>query len=81
VFHVDEFGPGTLRPRPGRQRAGVSGKNADPKRGPRRRRRTTYRCTQGVRHLLAANDLGPDRLHGHVKPVRNRSTFLAFWRY
>ena len=81
IFCVDEFGPLNLQPRPGRQWAGVSGKNKDPKRGPRRRLRATYNRKQGVRHLLAAYDLNRDRLYGHVKPVKDRTTFLAFCRY
>nr|WP_241830098.1 IS630 family transposase [Parafrankia colletiae] len=81
VFCLDEFGPLNLQPRPGRMWAGVSGKHADPKRGPRRRMRAAYRRTQGVRHLLAAYDLARDRLYGHVKPVKGRTQFLAFCRY
>ncbi|TFE25065.1 IS630 family transposase [Frankia sp. B2] len=81
IFCMDEFGPLNLQPRPGRMWAGVGGKNADPKRGPRRRLRATYRRTQGVRHLLAGYDLHRDRLYGHVKPVKGRTQFLAFCRY
>jgi hypothetical protein len=35
----------------------------------------------GVRHLLAAYDLGRDRLYGHVKVRKGRTEFLAFCRY
>jgi transposase len=34
-----------------------------------------------VRHLLAAYDLGRDRLYGHVKKRKGRTEFLAFCRY
>jgi transposase len=30
---------------------------------------------------MAAYDLGKDRLYGHVKLTKNRTTFLAFCRY
>ncbi|HSH62409.1 MAG TPA: transposase, partial [Acidimicrobiales bacterium] len=47
----------------------------------RRRRRATYTRTQGVRHLFAALDLGTDKMYGHVKVNKNRTTFLGFCRY
>jgi len=78
---VDEFGPLNLQPRPGRQWAAVSGKNAEPGRGPRSRMRATYTRTEGVRHLLAAYELGEDKLFGHVKPRKTRARFLEFCRY
>ncbi|MCW3469571.1 transposase [Rhodococcus pyridinivorans] len=34
-----------------------------------------------MRHLFAAYDLGKDKLYGHVKTTKNRSTFLEFCRY
>ena len=34
-----------------------------------------------MRHLLAALDLNQDKLYGHVKANKNRTTFLAFCRY
>jgi hypothetical protein len=34
-----------------------------------------------VRHLFAAYDLGTDKLYGHIKKTKNRSTFLEFCRY
>jgi len=81
IFCVDEFGPLNLQPRPGRQWASVSGKNAEPGRAPRRRLRATYQRTAGVRHLFAAYELGEDKLYGHVKPRKNRALFLEFCRY
>jgi hypothetical protein len=45
IFCVDEFGPLSLQPRPGRQWAAVSGKNAGPGRAPRPRMRATYTRT------------------------------------
>ena len=81
VFSVDEFGPLNLQPHPGRHWAACGGKRKNRTRGPRRRRRATYKRTAGVRHLLAGYDLTRDRIYGHIKPVKNRSTFLAFCRY
>jgi hypothetical protein len=81
VFCMDEFGPLNLQPRPGRQWAAVSGKGKDPGRSPRRRMRATYHRTEGVRHLLAAYELGEDKLFGHVKPRKTRTRFLEFCRY
>ena len=83
VFCMDEFGPLNLLPRPGKQWAAAATKatkgGAD---GPRRRRRrATYHRTDGVRHLMAALDLGTDRMYGHVKLNKNRTTFLTFCRY
>ncbi len=77
VFSLDEFGPLNLQPHPGRQWA-VRGGGGDQ---PRRRRRATYRRTAGVRHLMAGYDLTRDRMYGHVKPVKDRTAFLAFARY
>jgi transposase len=81
IFCVDEFGPLNLQPRPGRQWAAVSGKNAEPGRVPRRRMRATYTRTAGIRHLLAAYELGEDKLFGHIKPRKTRARFLEFCRY
>ena len=83
VICMDEFGPLNLFPRPGKQWAPVvprhdTGTPATPR---RRRRRATYKRTQGVRHLMAALDLSTDTLYGHVKLNKNRTTFLAFCRY
>ena len=78
---MEEFGPLNLRPHPGRQWAAVSGKNKEPGRTPRPRRRATYTRTAGVRHLFAACELGEDKLFGHIKPRKNRARFLEFCRY
>jgi transposase len=83
VFSMDEFGPLNLLPRPGRQWAPVirraqKGSTAAPR---RRRLRATYKRTKGVRHLLAALDMNQDRLYGHIKTNKCRTTFLAFCRY
>src|SRR5215831_19125782 len=61
--------------------AAAGGKNKEPGRAPRRRRRATYTRTAGVRHLFAAYELGEDRLFGHIKPRKNRARFLEFCRY
>jgi hypothetical protein len=66
---------------PGRQWAAVSGKHKDPDREPWRRPRATYIRAEGVRHLLAAYELGEDKLFGHVKPRKTRTRFLEFCRY
>jgi transposase len=81
IFCVDELGPLNLQPRPGRQWAAVSGKSKEPGRAPRPRRRATYTRTAGVRHLLAAYELGEDKLFGHIKPRKTRTRFLEFCRY
>lgn len=81
IFCLDEFGPLNLQPRPGRQWATVSGKAREPGRQPRPRMRATYTRTAGVRHLLAAYELGEDKLYGHVKPRKTRARFLEFCRY
>jgi transposase len=47
----------------------------------RRRRRATYKRTQGVRHLFAALNLMTDHMYGHIKSNKNRTTFLVFCRY
>jgi transposase len=43
--------------------------------------RATYTRTEGVRHLLAAYELGQDKLYGHIKPRKTRARFLEFCRY
>jgi transposase len=83
VICMDEFGPLNLLPRPGKQWAPTvarkdKGSPASPR---RRRRRATYKRTQGVRHLMAALDLRTNKMYGHVKLNKNRTTFLAFCRY
>jgi transposase len=81
IFCVDESGPLNLQPHPGRQWVAVSGKNKEPGREPRPRRRATYTRTAGVRHLFAAYELGEDKLFGHIKPRKNRARFLEFCCY
>jgi transposase len=77
VICMDEFGPLNLQPHPGRQWALKGGGGPSP----RRRRRATYKRPHGVRHLMAAYDLGRDRMYGHVKKTKNRTQFLVFCRY
>jgi transposase len=81
IFCMDEFGPLNLQPHPGRQWAERGGKHRDPDRQPRPKRRATYHRYDGVRHLFAAYDLGKDKLYGHIKTTKNRTTFLVFCRY
>jgi transposase len=83
VFSMDEFGPLNLLPRAGKQWAAVVRRKTKGSRGaPRRRRiRATYKRTQGVRHLLAALDMNRDKLYGHIKANKKRTTFLEFCRY
>ena len=84
VFSMDEFGPLNLLPRPGKQWAPVvrrKSKGLDRRRPDGGGVRATYKRTQGVRHLLAALDMNRDKLYGHVKANKNRTTFLAFCRY
>ncbi len=81
VICMDEFGPLNLQPHAGKHWAAVGGRHADPGRPPRRRRRATFKRPHGVRHLLAAYDLGRDRLYGHVKVRKGRTEFLEFCRY
>ena len=82
VICMDEFGPLNLLPRPGKQWAPVAVKGADATKGPRRRRRrATYTRMNGVRHLMAAYDLNEDKIYGHIKTKKDRTTFLEFCRY
>ncbi|MEU1032201.1 IS630 family transposase [Streptomyces mirabilis] len=81
VLCVDEFGPLNLQPHPGRQWAERGGKQKDPEREPRPRRRATYTRPHGVRHLFAAYDLGKDKLYGHIDKAKPRTKFLGFCRY
>ncbi len=74
VFCMNEFGPLNMMPHPGRQRAERAGKHKDPDREPRRRRRATYNRYGGVRHLFAALDLSRDKLYGHIKPIKRRTS-------
>ena len=81
VLCMDEFGPLNLLPRPGKHWAPRIAKGETSPAPRRRRRRATYTRTHGVRHLMAAYDLGQDKLYGHVKTKKDRTTFLAFCRY
>ena len=73
VICLDEFGPLNLQPQPG-------GKGWAPRAKPKRIR-ATYNRPHGVRHLIAAYDVGNDRLYGHIKKRKTRVEFLAFCRY
>jgi len=73
VICLDEFGPLNLQPQPG-------GKSWAPRAKPRRVR-ATYTRPHGVRHLIAAYDVGADKLYGHIKKRKARVEFLAFCRY
>ncbi|MEZ0112264.1 transposase [Catenulispora sp. EB89] len=81
IWCLAEFGPLNLMPHPGRHWAAISGKNTDPDRDPRPKRRATYNRNDGVRHLFAAYNLIDDKLFGHVKPRKKRVRFLEFCRY
>jgi transposase len=81
VICMDEFGPLNLLPRPGKQwapRIVGGGSREEPR---RRRRRATYTRKAGVRHLMAAYDLNQDKIYGHIKMKKDRTTFLEFARY
>jgi transposase len=78
---MDEFGPLNLLPRPGKQWAPRILKDEESDEPRRRRRRATYTRTNGVRHLMAAYDLGTDKMYGHVKVTKDRTRFLEFCRY
>ena len=83
VICMDEFGPLNLLPRPGKTWAPmiVKGEAAATDGPRRRRRRATYTRTHGVRHLMAAYDLNQDKIYGHIKLKKDRTTFLEFCRY
>jgi transposase len=82
VICMDEFGPLNLLPRPGKQWAPKIVEGETSTKSPRRRRRrATYTRTKGVRHLMAAYDLNHDKIYGHIKMKKNRTTFLEFCRY
>jgi transposase len=79
---MDEFGPLNLLPRPGKQWAPMASKGVGKLESPRRRRRrATYTRNKGVRHLMAAYDLRADKIYGHIKMKKDRTTFLEFCRY
>jgi transposase len=73
VICLDEFGPLNVQPQPG-------GRSWAPRAKPRRIR-ATYTRPHGVRHLIAAYDVGTDKLYGHIKKRKTRVEFLAFCRY
>ena len=82
VICMDEFGPLNLLPRPGKQWAPMIVKGETSGEEPRRRRRrATYTRKKGVRHLMAAYDLNQDKIYGHIKMRKDRTTFLEFCRY
>src|SRR5271155_3296121 len=82
VICMDEFGPLNLLPRPGKHWAPVAVAGNEQTRGPRRRRRrATFTRHAGVRHLMAAYDLNQDKIYGHIKTKKDRTTFLEFCRY
>jgi transposase len=82
VICMDEFGPLNLLPRPGKHWAPTIVKGAATATGPRRRRRrATFTRRHGVRHLMAAYDLNQDKIYGHIKMKKDRTTFLEFCRY
>jgi transposase len=70
VICLDEFGPLNLQPQP-------NGKAWAPRAKPRRIR-ATYTRPHGVRHLLAALDVGEDLLSSEVEERKTRVEFLAF---
>ena len=82
VICMDEFGPLNLLA-PARQAVGAEDRQRRVEsEGPRRRRRrATYTRTKGVRHLMAAYDLNQDKIYGHIKTKKDRTTFLEFCRY
>src|SRR5258708_14456755 len=77
IFCVAEFGPLNLQPHPGRQWAAISGKNVEPGRRPRPRRRATYTRTGGGRHLFPASPLGENKLYRPTTPPHHHPTVLT----
>jgi len=69
VICLDEFGPLSIQPFPGK---GWFGKGK-PDRLP-----ATYHRTHGIRHLLAALDLKSDKLYGHVSESKKHQDLLRF---
>jgi transposase len=68
VICADEFGPLNLQPRPGRAWRPA----AHPA-----RLRATYRRTRGVRHMLAALDLGSGQMFYRIRERKRWREFLA----
>ena len=83
VICMDEFfGPLTFCLDRGKAWAPAIVKGEAATGGPRRRRRrATYTRKKGVRHLMAAYDLNQDKIYGHIKMKKDRTTFLEFCRY
>jgi transposase len=69
VICADEFGPLNLQPRPGRAWRPA---------GHPARLRATYRRTRGVRHMLAALDLGTGQITYRIRDRKRWREFLAF---
>ncbi len=69
VICADEFGPLNLQPRPGRAWRPT---------GHPARLRATYRRTGGVRHMLAALDLGSGQMTYRIRDRKRWREFLAF---
>jgi transposase len=69
VICADEFGPLNLQPRPGRAWRPA----AHPA-----RLRATYRRTRGVRHMIAALDLGSGKIIYRIGDRKRWREFLAF---
>ena len=72
MIAVDEFGPLSVQPHPGRTWARAS--------HPRRRRATYYR-PHGVTFFLAAYDVGADNLMGRSFDRRRHQEFLRFLKW
>ena len=66
---VDEFGPLELRP--------YAGRSWQRRRRPARQR-ATYTRREGVRHLLAAWDVGQKTMWGHFRRRKRSREFLTF---
>jgi transposase len=69
VICADEFGPLNLQPRPGKAWRPA---------GHPARLRATYRRTRGVRHMLAALDLGSGQISYRIRERKRWREFLAF---
>jgi DDE superfamily endonuclease len=69
VICLDEFGPLSIQPFPGKGWF----KKEHPDRLP-----ATYHRSHGVRHLLAALDLKADKLYGHISDHKKHQDFLRF---
>ena len=80
---MDEFGPLNLSAPPGQ------GVGADDRQERGEHQGTAsaaspghlHTRTGGVRQLMAACDLGQDKIYGHIKTNKDRTTFLEFCRY